>query len=223
MGINADPRGGGNADIRLFKIGNYWALPNLGFLSGGTSAATAVSSADPDTKFLNFYTKSTAPSGDARGIYMRLALDGAGTGGGEAGRFYTVLGAALTGGGTHGIHATLELAAAGSQSGLSASVRATLAAVAATKTLTGTYAALELESDFKTGNTVDGQKVSFIRATDLGDVKMPYLFDFSTLVAGDTLSAIQADSGAVSTIYGYARVLCPGGAVGYICIYAAHS
>jgi len=219
----ADPRYAGNEDKRIFKEGGWLVFEDVGFLSGGQSTSDDVVSHQADTKFWQNYVESDATSGDARALYLRMTLSGAGTGGGETGRFYTVVGAALTTGGVHGVHSTLELAAAGSEAGLSAGVRATLAAAAATKTLTGTYCSLQVDSDIATGNTVDGQKVSFIRVADNGAVKMPYLFDFSSLTAADTEATIQADSGAVSTIYGYARVLCPGGAVGYLVIYAAHS
>ena len=218
-----DPRFSGNEDIRLPNTGGYFRLENVERLSGGLSTSDFFNSADPDTKFITFYYSSSAVSGDARGMYMRLHLLGAGSGGGESIRAYTGIGAALTASGTHGIHSTVAVLAAGSNSGMSAGVRATLEAAAATKTLTGTYAALQVDSYIGAGNTVDGQKVSFIRAADVGAVAMPYLFDFSGLTAADTAAAIQADSGAVSTIYGYARVLCPGGAVGYLVIYAAHS
>ena len=220
---NYDPRFSGNEDKRTPTEGGRQFLKNISGISGGTSTSDFIQSYLPGVKFLNFYFEALGASGDARGMYMRLRLSTAGTGAGEAVRAYTEVGAALTGGSVHGIHATVSMLAAGSEAGQSAAVRATLDAAAATRTLTGTYSALLVEGNLAAGNTADGQKVSFIRCADLGAVKTPYLFDFSGLVVGDTLSAIQADSGAVSTVYGYARVICPDGNVGYLVIYAAHS
>lgn len=218
-----DPRFSGNADVKAVKIGSYWLIENA-LIGAGSSTSDFISSAKDGMKFLNFYLQSTGNNGgDARGMYMRLRLNAAGTGGGEAVRAYTELAAAYTTGGTHGIHATLALLAAGSQAGLAAGGRFTLAAAAATKTLTGTYASLLVDSDLATGNTVDGQKVSFVRFADVGAVAMPYLFDLSGLTAADSAAAVQADTGAVGSIYGYARVICPGGAIGYLVIYSSHS
>lgn len=221
----ADPRFKGAEDKRIpTDSKGFYMLENVGHLSGGTSTSDYVTSYNTAEKFLNFYFQAAAASGSARGMYMRLNFATAGSQAGEAVRAYTTVSAALTGGNTTaGIHASLALTAAGSQAGLGVGLRATLDAAAATRTLTGTYAALQVDSNFGAGNTVDGQKVSFIRVADVGAVQMPYLFDFSSLTAADSAAAIQADSGAVSTIYGYARVLCPGGAVGYIAIYAAHA
>jgi len=219
-----DPRFEGNEDMKAVKLGDYYSLENIGYISGGQSTSDFVTSYEDGIKFLNFYFQAAGnSSGDARGLYMRLRLATAGTGGGEAVRAYTDVTVALTTGSVHGVHASLAFSAAGSEAGQSAAVRSTLEVAAATRTLTGTYCSLLVENNIAAGNTVDGQKVAFVNFVDLGAVNTPYLFNFDGLTVGDTLCAIQADSGAVSTIYGYARVICPDGSIGYIPIYAAHS
>jgi hypothetical protein len=220
----ADPRFSVVRDQRAVPRGSWLALEKIGFLSGGVSTSDFCTSYEDGVKFLNFYCQSGYNGGgDARGLYMRLRLSGAGTGGGEAIRAYTEVNAALTTGGAHGIHSTLSLTATGSEAGLGAGARATLEAAAATRTLTGTYCALQLDSNIAAGNTVDGQKVAFIRLADVGAVKMPYFMDLGGLVAGDTAAAYQEDSGAVGTVKGYLRVLAPDGSVAYLVVYASHS
>jgi hypothetical protein len=198
-------------------------MEDVEFMSGGTSTSDYMASASADTKWLKFYCQSTATSGDARVAYLRLNLNGAGTGGGEAVRAYTVVSAALTTGSVHGIHATAEQTAAGTQAGQIAGGRFTFTAAAATRTLSGTSAGIIVESSIAAGNTVDGQKCAFVQFNDLGDVKMPYLFNFDGCTAG-TDGAIEVDSGAVgATVYGYLRILTDTASVGYIPIYTSHS
>lgn len=209
---------GVNSDVRATKSPNGWVYERVERMSGGTGTSDYMADATPGIKWLNFYCQSTATSGDSRVLYARLNLAGAGTGAGEAVRAYTVVDAALTGGGVHGIHASIALGAAGSEAGLSAGVRATLEAAAATKTLTGTYASLQVDSYLGAGNTVNGQKVSFIRAADVGAVKMPYLFDLSSLVS-DAAGAYVSGTHAGTTVGGVIRVIT-GFGVGYIKMYS---
>ncbi len=69
--------------------------------------------------------RSTATSGDIRGMYMALALNGAGSAG-EAIRARTVVEAVGVSGGVHGLHGGVEYDADGTTTGLAVGVRATL-------------------------------------------------------------------------------------------------
>jgi len=132
----------------------------------GTAAAQYTSSV-VDKKFREYRYACSAASGDARGIYNRLYLTGAG-GGGESLRSYTEL-VAVTGATAHGAHISLgfgEATVAGSITGLGVAVRATLGLPdAALKAAGGTYAALQAEIyAFGAGSTpVGSTRMSFLR------------------------------------------------------------
>ena len=69
--------------------------------------------------------QSTATSGDVRGMYMALGLNGAGSAG-EAVRARTIVQAVGVIGGVHGLHGGVEFDADGTITGLGVGVRATL-------------------------------------------------------------------------------------------------
>jgi hypothetical protein len=142
--------------------------------SGTSAAPTSTSSAGKN--FLGYWTKSTAASGDARGLYMRLYLSGAT--GGDAVRAFATADAAnvATGGTANGIHASLSIAVGGSISGAGNAARVTLAADAASRTLSGTLAALQVDSDIATGNTLPASH-AFMRFTNSGAVALSNLFE----------------------------------------------
>lgn len=211
-----------NADAKWLPSTNGVRMERIEFLSGGTSTSDYMASAAPDEKWLKFYCRSTAATGDAHVAYLRLNLNGAGTGAGEAVRAYAVATAALTTGSFHGIHATAELGVGGTETGQSAGVRATWAVAAQTLTVTGTHAALLVETAIGAGVTLSGQE-SMVRFVDSGSVKPAILFDFTGLTAADTASAIQADTGAVGSLSHYLVCKVPGGAAGYIPVYSSHS
>lgn len=71
--------------------------------------------------------RSTATSGDIRGMYMALALNGVGSAG-EAVRARTIVEAVGVAGGVHGLHGGVEFDADGTLTGLGAGVRGTLMA-----------------------------------------------------------------------------------------------
>lgn len=108
----------------------------------GTSSAP-ISTAAANKNFLQYYVATTATTAgsDTRAAYMRLYLNGATTGGGEALRAFTTLGAAV--GTAHGAHISLSHGASGSVSGQGDAVRATLNLKAGVAT--GTLAALHGE------------------------------------------------------------------------------
>lgn len=115
---------------------------------------------------VGLFFESKALTGDARGINLRLYFSGAG-GSGEALRAFGIVNGvqAAVGGTVNGIHATLQVqGAAGSISGAANAVRATLAAGDGC-TPGGTLSALQLDSDFHNGATMDAG-VCAIRLTN---------------------------------------------------------
>lgn len=138
--------------------------------------------------------QSSASSGDSRAMYIRLKL--AGAGGGEAGRFFANASTTnvATGGTINGIHTSLSVDASSSISGAGNAIRATLGAAAESRTLGGTAAALQLDSDIATGNTVPATW-SFIRVTDSGAVRIANLLNMpapsnGTIFAAHTTQAM---------------------------------
>src|SRR5512133_975947 len=66
------------------------SLPTVACLIGAGTSTTPAKTATANKNFLGFWTKSTATSGDSRGLYLRHYISGAG-GSGEAARIYTTV------------------------------------------------------------------------------------------------------------------------------------
>ena len=80
-------------------------------------------------------------------------------------------------GGGAAIHAASEIGATNTgHAGLLAGLNASIIAAADTRSLQGTYCALSLQTEFKTGNTMPAT-TSFIRMADSGAVDSPFLID----------------------------------------------
>lgn len=148
---------------------------------------------------------------DARLIYARLHQYG--TGGGEAVRAYSFANnaAAATTGTLNGLHASMSVATSSAISGAGNAIRATLEAAAATRTLGGTCAALQLDSNIGANNTVP-DSWSFIRVTKSGSVDMPLFLD----IADDQIQANAASGAALKSL----KVRLADGSFGYINIFA---
>jgi hypothetical protein len=141
-------------------------------LAGAGSSADRALIAVADKRFLCFYTESTATSGDSRGIYWQHFLSGAGATG-DCARFFCKVNATGVAGG-FGVHSTVQIQddATTGITGLANGVRATLAAEADTRTLGGTMAALQVDSDIGANNTLPAQ-TAMIRVADNNTVKIP--------------------------------------------------
>lgn len=182
--------------------------------SGTSAAPTTTSTANKN--FLGYWVKSSAATGDARGMYLRLYLSGAG--GGEALRAYaTADGTGVATGGTiNGIHASLSINASKTISGAGNAIRATLDAAADTRTLSGTLAAIQLDSNIAAGNTVPAT-AAFLRVTDTGAVALGRLLNIpapsnSTIFATHTVQAMSHSiriTDAAGTPY---YIMCTNGA-----------
>ncbi|MCB0205474.1 MAG: hypothetical protein KDH89_11705 [Anaerolineae bacterium] len=153
---------------------------------GTTSAPVTTSTADKN--YLGYWVKSTATSGDFRGIYLRAYFGGAT--GGEAGRFYATVTTTnvATGGTVNGIHTSLSINTSSSVSGAGNALRATLGAAAASRTLSGTLAAIQVDSDIGTGNTLPATH-AFMRFTNTGAVALSNLFEVPNAANGTIFAA----------------------------------
>jgi len=169
-----------------------WGVGNSGDYYGWGEA---------DKNAVEWRLATGAATGDSRGIYARLKFYGAG--GGEAGRFFANVSAAnvATGGTVNGIHSSLGIDASSSVSGAGNALRATLGASAETRTLSGTLAALLVDSDIATGNTLPATH-SFIRFGDVGAVRFTNLFQIPNASNGTIFAAhtTQAMSHSIKII-----------------------
>jgi hypothetical protein len=157
----------------------------------------------------------TGSGSDARVFYSRLYQYGAG--GGEVVRAYAhaMNAATATGGTLNGIHASMNVAATYAINGAGNAIRATLEAEAATRTLGGTCAAIQLDSYIGANNTVP-TSWSFIRLSKAGSVDLATFLNISDdqcLKGNGTLGAIT--SGDALTVKG------PAGQTWYIPLVAA--
>lgn len=193
--------------IRNFGFGNFDgdnAIDLTGFtptvtgidgaiIKAGTSATPIVGGTTANRIFAQFYNKSTALSGSARGIYNRLYIAGAG-GGGESLRSFTTVDnvAAET---AHGAHISLNFNTTGSITGLGAAARCTLH-VPNQAQVGGTYAAVQAEvfTDGDDSDIAGVTKASMFRvvndgnATGIGKVDAAMnLFEISGFAIGDAL------------------------------------
>ncbi len=166
-------------------------------LGAGKNNTSPLETTEANKNFIDLRFRTKATSGANRGIYLNFEFNAASTGDGEALRAYTKVTAALSGGQeVHGIHATAQIGLLGTISGAIASIRATIEAVADTRTLGGTGCALQVESNIAAGNTVPSS-YSLIRLAKAGAVDVGYLFDISDdqilkgSAAGATNNAIK--------------------------------
>lgn len=159
--------------------------------SGTSSAPTSTATANKN--FMGYWVKSTATSGDARALYVRLYFGGAGSG--EAVRAYATADAAnvATGGTVNGIHASLSMNASASISGQGFAGRFTFDAAADTRTLNGNCAPVLVESNIATGNTVPAT-MAHIRVADVGAVPIKKLFRLPTVASAGLLAAHVTDA-----------------------------
>lgn len=133
----------------------------------GTSASPATT-ATADKNFLDFRTQSTATSGDARGIYNRLYLAGAGVSGESLRSFTTVNNVAAAT--AHGAHISLSFGATGTITGQGIATRSTLHLKDEALASNVTMAALQAEiySDGASSDPGGSTKLSYLRCLNDG-------------------------------------------------------
>lgn len=167
--------------------------PDQLWVEGGSSSNPIADNGVADKKWVGLYTKTTATSGDNRGLYWKHSFAGAGSG--EVLRPYASVETTnvATGGTVNAIHAGLAVATSSSVSGAGNAIRATLEAAAATRTLGGTCAALQLDSYIGENNTVPASW-SFIRITDTGSVALKSLFNFPAAATAGLIATHTTDA-----------------------------
>jgi hypothetical protein len=175
---------------------NSGSYPITALLAGGGTSAVPETTATAGKNFVGYYTKSTATTGDSRGTYLKHKLDGtSGVGNyGDTLRAYTVVGGTGYASAT-GMHATCEVAAAGSITGLGVGLRASLS-VKSTVTQ-GTLAGLLV--DIQNTVAVTATEMSCLRISDssaggASGTKAPYFaildgVDTSALFVNNTVGA----------------------------------
>ena len=137
----------------------------------GTSAAPLTCGTVAGAKFMSYYAKSEATSGDARLLYARLYIAGIG-GAGEAVRAYTTVSGVAAAGTVNGIHASLDFADADSKAnGSGYAARCTLHIPDEATWTSGTLAAImaEIYSDGAASDPDGVTELSFIRFSNGGD------------------------------------------------------
>lgn len=138
---------------------------------------------------VGLFFESTATSGDARGVNLRLYFTGAG-GSGEALRAYGIVNGvtAATGGTVNGAHITLGVSgAAGAISGAGNALRATLAFGDGVNA-GGTCSAIQIDSDFHNGSTV-ATGLCAIRLTNSNTKTWPNLLEVPAASNGTIFAA----------------------------------
>jgi hypothetical protein len=146
---------------------------------------------------------------DVRPFYSRLYGGYAGCNG-EALRGYTTVLAAIAAATMHGIHGAISFNAGASVAGLAAGIRATLDFAANTASPTGTYCALQVDSNIGAGITVTAAQMSFIRAVDNGAVLIPNFLSLPAAASGNCV----VDT--ASTTHNHCIKVLIGGALHYI-------
>lgn len=172
-------------------------------LHGAGTSTTQLTTSTASSKFLSYYVACSATSGDARGMYMRLYVTGAG-GGGESARLFTTV-KDVAGATAHGAHISLNFGDTGSITGLGVAGRNTLhIANQAYTGLGGTYAAVQAEiySDGANSDPAGMTKLSYFRvvnggnASGIADVDDDaHLISFSgcTAASGNMIGGNTAD------------------------------
>ena len=189
----------------------------------GTSSSRLVSST-AGVKFLSYYVEASATSGDARAMYLRLYISGAG-GGGEAARIFGTVQnvAAAT---ARGAHISLSLGTTGSVTGLGVAVHGTLHVPGAMTG--GTYAAINAEvwADAETSSLASATNKSFFRVGVGGnatgyallDAELA-LFDFYGVTAASG-TFIDTDI-TTHTAYAGIPIIVPGVGTRYLAVVSA--
>lgn len=189
---------------------------------GGGTAASPVATAVASKNFVEWRFKTTATSGDCRGIYNRLYLAGEGVSGESLRSFTTVDGVAAAGG-VHGAHLSLSFDNDGTITGLGVAMRGTLHIPDDADWAPGTIAAVQAEiySDGDASDTDGATEVSFIRVVNDGNANGIADVDddaFLLAISGGSIGAgnmVQADADETKFSHKI-RIKLPDGSTGYL-------
>lgn len=181
----------GLTEVAKTTFGNGTGGAITALLHGSGTTADPTTTATENSNFLGYFVESTATSGDARGLYARLYISGAG-GSGEAVRAYTTVNnvAAATGGTVNGAHISLNVTgASGAISGSANALRATLDFASTAGIIGGACAVARFDSNIATGPTVP-TGAAFIALNNLGTQDLDYAISIE-----NPSSAMVADAG----------------------------
>lgn len=170
-----------------------------GLVAGSGSSSTPHELGSTAGTALDFRFRGSHTTGDMRGMYLRLDLDGtaASAHGAEALRAFTEIEDVdvAVGGTVNAIHATMEIDGnTGNVDGAGNVIRATLGG-SGTKTLTGTLSGLLIDLDLPSAVTLNGNEAA-IRIGKAQDHEWPVAIAFDSTVGAN--NAIQASDNAIS-------------------------
>lgn len=149
--------------VRVASLDN-----TTGVIVGAGTTADPIATATASKNMVDMRTKSTATSGDSRGVYWRHYLSGAGLSG-ESARFFTTVNN-VAGDTAHGAHLSLSFGTSGSLTGLGVASRNTLQLCNAAMS-GGTFASTQAEiwSDGSSTNPAGVTDLAFIRVVNSGN------------------------------------------------------
>ena len=166
---------------------DYGQVNSTALLHGGGTETYRLTTSTANSKFMAYYCKSSAATGDTRTAYPDLELAGAGGAMGDAVRSrISVSGTGI--GYATGLHSTCQIQAGGTATGSSSGLRATYEAAAATRTLGGAISALHLASYVGANSTMPTNN-SFIRLTKDGSVDFDNLLQLSAAAVNGSIFA----------------------------------
>jgi len=224
LGVASDqPMVSAYAAPRVGTTTVFWrVLERIGKMQGGTSETDAVIDNTDQTKFHQYFLRSTATGGTATGFYM--TLDGYDVGAVNTMHLWAAIkkaGAVSRGGSA--LDATFCLPKDFSVTGVIGEahpIYAHLRMEDEVRNIQGTYCGMKMTNQIKVGNVLPAGTF-FIRYYDTGPVWTPFLFGFSGVTPG-VGRFIEDASAAAGVATWYLRCRMTTGATGYIPVYNAH-
>jgi len=216
----------GNTNLDALQLNGNSAASNDALILGSGTAALPATTSTANKNFVDFRTESEATSGDARGIYNRLYLGGAG-GSGEAFRNFTTVNN-VAAANAHGFHNSLSFGTTGTVTGQGIASRNTLhlPSTALTSNVTLSAVQAEIWSDAATSDPGGSTKLSAIRivnagnATGMADVDTDAVaFDFSGWAVTTGCMLYDHTGAAPANTDGSIKIRLPSGALAYIMYY----
>ena len=205
--------GDANTDGAYFR--GPFVLPQDGssnqLMVAGT-LASPITTAVASNKLMQFYATSTDTGDNNRLLYMYYNASGVGGG------FETIRGKCIgTVAGLNAIRAGsfsagVDGTATSQVTGIGAGVEAAFEAAAATRTMTGTIACLNLSAYINAGNTVPVSH-AFIRCVNDGAVLFSNLFDLASFTESSTSATVLCSSSTDDTSTHRIKIRGPGGVV----------
>lgn len=191
-----------------------------GLVAGAGSSGSEIELGTTAGSALNFRFRGSHTTGDMRGMYLRLDLDGtaASSHGAEALRVFTEIENVdvAVGGTVNAVHATMEIdGATGNVDGAGNVIRATLGG-SGSKTLTGTLSGVLIDLDLPSAVTLNGNEAA-IRVSKAQDHEWPVFAAFDGTVG--TGNAIQASAKTPTGAATHAIHVTVDGTSGYIPVY----